>query len=73
MFQFKTIVDQVAQTSKQSLNIVENKVLRASLETVVDTQADFAKTMYDTNLEIVKQLTESVKGFDFAKTFAVAK
>lgn len=69
MFDFKNTVDTVAKASKHPLMYVENKGLRSNLETVVDTQAQFVKTMYDTNLEIVKQMTESVKGFDFAKTF----
>jgi hypothetical protein len=73
MFDFKNTVDTVAKASKNPLMYVENKGLRGSLETVVDTHAEFVKTMHDTNLEIVKQMIESVKGFDFAKTFAAAK
>ena len=67
---FKSIVDQVAQTSKSSLAFVEDKGLRGSFETVVDAQAEFAKTLYDTSLEISKQVIESAKSFDYTKFFA---
>ena len=70
MFDFKNTVDTVAKASKHPLIYIENKNLRTSLESAVDTHAEFVKTMHDTNLEIVKQMTESVKGFDFFKSFA---
>lgn len=69
MFNFKSVIDQVATASKTPLTYVEDKAIRASLETLVDTYADFTKTMYDTNLEIVKQMAESTKSTDFAKSF----
>jgi hypothetical protein len=70
MFDFKNTVDTVVKASKHPLIYIENKNLRTSLESAVDTHAEFVKTMHDTNLEIVKQMTESVKGFDFFKSFA---
>jgi len=72
MFNFNSVVDQVAQASKQPLTYVEDKAIRASIETLVDTYADFTKTMYDTGLELSKHMVESTKSTDFAKSFEKA-
>lgn len=69
MFNFKSVLDQVATASKQPLTLVEDKAIRANLETLVEAQIDFVKTMYDTNLELAKQVVESTKSVDFAKAF----
>jgi hypothetical protein len=68
MFNFKSVLDQVAQASKSPLTFVEDKGVRANLETLVDANVDFVKTVYDTNLELAKQVVESTKGFDFVKS-----
>ena len=70
MFEFKSIVDQVAKASKSPLMYVEDKAFRTSLETVVDSYAQFTKTLYDTTLDISKHAVETVKSYDFAKAFA---
>ena len=67
MFNFKSIVDQVAQASKTPLTYVEDKAIRANLETLVDSYADFTKTVYNTNLELAKQVVETTKSVDFTK------
>jgi len=67
MFNFKSVVDQVAQASKTPLTYVEDKAIRANIETLVDTYADFTKTVYDTSLELSKQIVESTKSVDFTK------
>ena len=69
MFNFNSIVDQVAQASKQPLTFVEDKKVRANLETLVDTTAEFAVTVYHTNLELAKQVVEATTKQDFAKQF----
>jgi hypothetical protein len=68
MFNFKSVLDQVVTASKTPLTFVEDKAVRANLETLVDSYADFTKTVYDTNLELAKQVVESSKGFDFSKS-----
>jgi len=73
MFEFKSVVDQVAKASKQPLMYVEDKAIRANLETLIDAYVDFTKTAYDTGLELSKQAVESTKSVDFSKFFAVAK
>ena len=73
MFNFKSTVDAVAKATKQPLTYVEDKAIRANLETLVEAQADFVKTVYDTNLELAKQVVETTKSYDYTKFFAVAK
>jgi hypothetical protein len=70
MFQFKSVVDQVAQATKMPLTMVEDKTLRNSLEAVVDAQTKFVKSFYDTNLDLAKQAVEKAKEYDYSKPFA---
>ena len=70
MFNFNSIVDQVATASKTPLTYVEDKAIRANLETLVDSYADFTKTVYETNLELSKQVVETTKSIDYTKFFA---
>jgi hypothetical protein len=70
MFNFASVVDQVAKASKSPLIYVDDKAIRANLETLVDSYADFTKTVYDTNLALAKQVTENTKTVDFSKFFA---
>lgn len=69
MFNFKSALDQVAQASKTPLTFVEDKAIRANLETLVDSYVDFTKSVYDTSLELSKQVVESTKSVDFTKAF----
>ncbi len=69
MFNFKSVVDQVVQASKTPLTFIEDKAIRANIETLVDSYAEFTKTVYDTNLELAKQVVESTKSTDFTKAF----
>jgi hypothetical protein len=77
MFNFKSVLDQVVTASKTPLTYVEDKAIRANLETLVDSYADFTKTVYETNLELAKQVVETTTKQDFAKQinefFKVAK
>ena len=71
MFNFKSVVDQVTTASKTPLTLIEDKAIRANLETLIESYADFTKTVYDTNLELAKQVVESTKSVDFTKLFTV--
>ena len=72
MFNFKSVVDQVAQESKTPLTYVEDKAIRTNIETLVDTYADFTKSVYDITVELSKQMVESTKSVDFTKAFEKA-
>ena len=67
MFNFNSVIDQVAQATKTPLTYVENKAIRTNIETLVDTYADFTKSVYETSLELSKQVVESTKSVDFTK------
>jgi hypothetical protein len=69
MFNFKSVVDQVVTASKTPLTFVEDKAIRANLETLVEANAEFVKTVYDTNLELAKRVVETTKSVDFTKAF----
>lgn len=71
MFNFKSVLDQVVTASKTPLTFVEDKAIRANLETLIESYADFTKTVYDTNLELSKHVVESTKLVDFTKLFTV--
>jgi hypothetical protein len=73
MFNFNSVVDQVSKASKQSLSLVEDKKVRGSLETLIDTTSEFTITLYETNLELAKQIVENTKSVDFTKFFTAAK
>ena len=73
MFEFKSVVDQVAKATKTPLMYIEDKAICANLETLINAYVDFTKTAYDTNLELAKQVVETTKSVDFAKFFSVAK
>jgi hypothetical protein len=70
MFNFKSVLDQAVTASKTPLTFVENKAIRTNLETLVDSYADFTKTVYETNLELAKQVVETTKSIDYTKFFA---
>ena len=73
MFDFKEVVDTVAKATKTPLTYVDNKDIRGNLETLIDTCADFHKTMYTTGLELSKQTVEAAKKVDYTKFFTAAK
>jgi hypothetical protein len=73
MFNFKSVLDQVVTASKTPLTYVDDKKVRGSLETLIDTTAEFTITVYETNLELAKQVVENTKSVDFTKFFTAAK
>ena len=70
MFNFKSVLDQAVTASKTPLTFVEDKAIRTNLETLVDSYADFTKTVYETNLELAKQVVQTTKSIDYTKFFA---
>jgi hypothetical protein len=69
MFNFKNIVDTAVKASKTTLTYVDDKGIRTNLENLIDSYADFSKTVYDTNLELAKQVAERTQTIDFIKAF----
>ena len=78
MFTIDTVVDQSVKTVKQGLSYVQDKNVKAEFEALVDAQAAYTKTVYNTGLELTKMVTESfgkfdAKSIDFSKYFTFAK
>jgi hypothetical protein len=67
MFTVDTVVDTAVKNTKTVLAYVPNEDVRTSFETIVDAQADFAKTVYNTGFELAKQTMESLNQFSTVK------
>lgn len=75
MFTVDTVVDQAVKNTKQALSYVQDKNVRTEFEALVDAQAAYTKTVFNTGLELAKLVTEQAgkfdaKSFDFSKLFA---
>jgi hypothetical protein len=77
MFTIDTVVDQSVKTAKQFTSYIQDKDIQKNVNSLVDTQATFAKEVYKTNLELATlvkdSLTASVKNFDATKFFSFSK
>lgn len=78
MFTIDTVVDQYTKTAKQGLTYVQDKGVKKEFEALVDAQASYTKTVYNTNLELAKLVVEQfgkvdANAFDLSKFFAVSK
>jgi hypothetical protein len=72
MFTFQSTLDQVVKGSKQALSYVQDKNLRSSLEDVVDAQAEFATTVFNSSLDVARQVIEKASDSVYTKPFADA-
>lgn len=59
MFTVDTLVDNATKTSKAALIHVPNEDIRSSLETLIEANATFAKTVYNTSFELAKTFADS--------------
>ena len=78
MFTIDAVVDTAVKNAKQGLSYVQDKNVKAEFEALVDAQAAYTKTVYNTGLELAKLATESfgkfdAKSFDFSKLFTASK
>ena len=78
MFTIDTVVDTAVKTAKQGLSYVQDKGVKKEFEALVDAQAAYTKTVYNTGLELSKLVTENfgkfdAKSIDFSKYFTFAK
>ena len=78
MFTIDAVVDTAVKNAKQGLSYVQDKNVKAEFEALVDAQAAYTKTVYNTGLELTKMVTESfgkfdAKAFDFSKLFTASK
>ena len=78
MFTIDAAVDTAVKTAKQAISYVQDKEIKKEFEALVDAQASYAKTVYNTNLELAKLVVEQfgkvdANAFDLSKFFAVSK
>lgn len=74
MFTFQSTLDQIVKGAKTTLSYVQDKEVRTNLEAVIDANAEFATTIYQTNLELAKLVVEKMGSSEYTKQFAdVAK
>ena len=78
MFTIDAAVDTAVKTAKQAISYVQDKEIKKEFEALVDAQASYAKTVYNTNLELSKVFVANfgkvdAKAFDLSKYFAVSK
>jgi hypothetical protein len=72
MFTFQSVLDNAVKGAKSTLSYVEDKEVRTNLETVIDANADFATTIYQTNLTFAKLVVEKMGTSELTKPFADA-
>jgi|688.fasta_scaffold503111_3 hypothetical protein len=63
MFTVDTVVDNAVKTSKAVLIHVPNEDVRTSMEKLVEANATFAKTVYNTSFELAKNVADSAIAF----------
>ena len=78
MFTIDTVVDTAVKTAKQSLSYLPNDSFKKEVESLVDAQAAYTKTVYNTTMDLTKFAVENfgkfdAKAFDLSKLFTPAK
>ena len=63
MFTVDTLFDNAVKTTKSALVHVPNEDVRQNLETLVEANAVFAKTICNTSFELVKTVADSATAF----------
>ena len=59
MFTVDTLVDNAVKTTKSTLVHIPNEDIRTNIETLVDANATFSKTVYNTSFELAKTVADS--------------
>lgn len=64
MFTIDTVVDTAVKSTKQITALVKETAIRKELDTLVDAQAAYTKTIYNTTLDLTKTAVEQFGKFD---------
>jgi hypothetical protein len=59
MFTVDTLIDNATKTTKSVLVHIPNDDIRTGFESIVDANATFAKTIYNTSFELAKNIADS--------------
>jgi hypothetical protein len=70
MFTIDTLVDNAAKNTKQTLTHIPNDDVRNGLESIVDAQAAFTKTVWSTTADLLKTAQENVVAYYTTKPVA---
>jgi len=70
MFTVDTLVDNVAKQTKQTFTYIPNDDVRTSLESIVDAQAAYTKTVWSTTADLLKTAQENVVAYYTTKSVA---
>lgn len=67
MFTIDTVVDHNVKTAKQVFAHLPNDEVRLNLETLVDAQAAYTKTVFAATTDLVKMATDHLAAFNPTK------
>lgn len=70
MFTVDTLVDNAAKQTKQTFSYIPNDDVRKGLESIVDAQAAYTKTIWSTTSDLVKTAQENVVAYYTTKPVA---
>lgn len=76
MFTIDTVVSQSAKSAKQISALVKDASIRKELDLLIDAQAEYTKTVYNSILDLTKVAVENfgkVEGLDISKYFTQVK
>ena len=68
MFTVDTVVDQATKNTKTVLGYIPSDEVRGNLETLVDAQAAYTKTVFAAATDLVKLTTDQFASFNPTKT-----
>ena len=70
MFTIDTLVDNAVKQTKQTFTHIPNDDFRTSLESIVDAQAAYTKTVWSTTADLLKTAQENVVAYYTTKPVA---
>ena len=60
MFTIDSVVDTATKNSKMFIGYIPNDVVRSNFETLVDAQAAYTKTVWNTGTEMARHIADNV-------------
>jgi hypothetical protein len=70
MFTIDTLVDNAAKQTKQVFTYIPNDDVRTGLESIIDAQAAYTKTIWSTTADLAKTAQENVVAYYTTKSVA---
>ena len=73
MFTLDTLIDTTAKNTKAVIANLPNDQVRINLETLIDAQSAYTKTLFATTTDLIKLTTDHLAAFTPTKTFSTKK